>query len=163
MKDDNLKEQSQRDKKVKIIATLIFLVCITASLILITQYLQPKSSISISDIPLSKFSQGYDIVCNALDHRELCIYEKSIRTFEKTNQTMAFYDNSTGNSKIVSFFSINPVSKIYRIKEYHVEWGNQSTYFSPWTGFDKSRFTETINDTKDNLTSNFIVFENDSK
>lgn len=118
------------------------------------------SDIQLSDLPIEKLNQGYDLVCNAKSTHELCLLNMTSRITVNPEDTVIEplkIGNSTARivHKVITVKSAVPN---YCLMIFYANWQNQSKGCLNTKSFDKNYWTAvTLHDKQGN--ENLIVFK----
>lgn len=120
-----------------------------------------SQEVPLTSIPLEKLNQGYDLVCNQMNHHSLCVYNSTGNTVFNGEGTLVLPDKDTGANMHIDIFEIKP-KKDKCINEFDVYLSNQSKNCNIGVGFPKDSWKITEIDDPTGKHSLF-AFRNGSK
>ena len=102
----------------------------------LTSFISPvqHSEIQLYELPAKLLNQGYDLVCKARNHAELCLYNGSRTTFQTAVLKLG---NKDGTTKTINIIQIKGKESNYCIKEFHTDYNSTHGNCINSISFDK--------------------------
>lgn len=128
----------------RIVAGIVCTIIAISAILVISPQIMPNHDVQVSELPIEKLNQGYDIICKTRGTSELCLLNQTARVTIGTDITLHLQDNQ-GNHKTVNLFEINATNAKYCVKQWISNWNNTAnTECDHTVAFDKKVWTPSI-------------------